>query len=81
MSGEDAAWFSLRQTVYASGCRIYLSKNTSMSFTEIQNEAWSYFQSAMSALVELLFTPTCLLALRALVAMVKTSESYVLDIN
>lgn len=52
-----------------------------MSFTEIQNEAWSYFQSAMSALVELLFTPTGLLALRALVAMVKTSESYVLDIN
>ncbi|OQU95760.1 Fungal specific transcription factor domain-containing protein [Cladophialophora immunda] len=74
VSGDDAAWFALRKTVYASGCRIYLSKNTSMSFTEIQTEAWSYFQSAMSVLIELLFTPTGLLAVRALVAMAFFAE-------
>lgn len=80
VSGDDAPWFALRKTVYASGCRIYLSKNTSMSFTEIQTEAWSYFQSAMSVLLELIFTPTGLLAVRALVAMVKIPKSMVLNI-
>ncbi|OAG42085.1 hypothetical protein AYO21_03539 [Fonsecaea monophora] len=74
VSGDDASWFALRKTVYASGCRIYLSKHTSMSFTEIQAEAWSYFQSAMSVLIELLFTPTGLLAVRALIAMAFFSE-------
>ena len=69
-SEDSVSWFALRKTVYAAGCRIYLSRNTSMSFTEIQTEAWGYFQSAMSVLIELLFTPTGLLAIRALVAMV-----------
>jgi hypothetical protein len=64
----------LRKTVYASGCRIYLSKNSLMSFTDIQNEAWGYFQNAMSVLTELLFTPSGLLAVRALVAMTFFSE-------
>ncbi|KIW98761.1 uncharacterized protein Z519_00424 [Cladophialophora bantiana CBS 173.52] len=45
-----------------------------MSFTDIKTEAWSYFQSATSVLIELLFTPTGLLAVRALVAMTFFSE-------
>ncbi|KAK5217827.1 hypothetical protein LTR72_009490 [Exophiala xenobiotica] len=73
-SEESASWHALRNTVYASGCRIYLSKHTSKSFTEIQTEAWCYFQRAMSVLMELLFTPTGLLAIRALVAMTFFSE-------
>ena len=69
-SGADPAWYALRKTVYASGCRIYKSKNTSTSFADIQTEAWGFFQCAMSVFAELLFTPTGLLAVRALGAMV-----------
>lgn len=69
--GADPAWYALRKTIYASGCRIYKSKHTSASFADIQAEAWGYFQCAMSVMAELLFTPTGLLAVRALCAMVK----------
>lgn len=72
VSADDPAWFALRKAVYASGCRTYLSKYTSRSFKDIQREAWSYFQGAMSVLTELLFTPSGLLAVRALCAMVRT---------
>ena len=67
----DPGWYALRKTVYASGCRIYKSKHTSTSFADIQTEAWTYFQCAMSVFTELLFTPTGLLAVRALGAMVR----------
>lgn len=70
--GADPAWYALRKTVYASGCRIYKSKHTSTSFADIQTEAWGFFQCAMSVLAELLFTPTGLLAVRALGAMVRS---------
>lgn len=69
----DPAWYALRKTVYASGCRIYKSKHTPTSFADIQAEAWGLFQCAMSVFVELLFTPTSLLAVRALGAMVRIS--------
>jgi hypothetical protein len=70
-TAEDSiAWYALRQTVFAAGCRIYLSKDTSIPFANIQTEAWRYFQGALSVLNELIFTPTDLLAVRALVAMV-----------
>ena len=71
-SGADPAWYALRKTVYASGCRIYKSKHTSTSFADIQTEAWGFFQCAMSVFAELLFTPTGLLAVRALGAMVRS---------
>lgn len=67
---DDPAWYALRQTVYASGCRICLAKDASYSFSDVQNEAWSYFRNAMSVHTELLFTFTELLAVRALIAMV-----------
>ena len=70
VSEDNVAWYALRQTVFASGCRIYLSKDPLMSFTDIQTESWSYFQGALSVLSELLFTPTGSLAVRALAAMV-----------
>lgn len=73
--GADPGWYALRKTVYASGCRIFKSKHTSTSFADIQTEAWSYFQCAMSVFTELLFTPSGLLAVRALGAMVRSRRS------
>lgn len=72
----DSGWYALRKTVYACGCRIYKSKHTSTSFPDIQTEAWKYFQCAMSVFTELLFTPTGLLAVRALCAMVRPSPTF-----
>ncbi|KAJ9612953.1 hypothetical protein H2200_002894 [Cladophialophora chaetospira] len=67
--GDDPAWTAIRKTVYAVGCRTYLSKNSGKSFREIRELSWSYFQDALLVLLELLFTPTDLLAVRALLAM------------
>ncbi|KAK5046782.1 hypothetical protein LTR84_007136 [Exophiala bonariae] len=71
---NDPAWHALRNTVYASGCRIVLSKNDASHYSEIQKEAWSYFQNAMSAHTELLFTFTSIMAVRALIAMTFFTE-------
>ena len=70
VAGDDPAWYALRHTVYASGCRVYHSESNSLSFTEVQNEAWRYFENALSVLVQLLLTPSGLLSVRALAAMV-----------
>ena len=67
---DDPAWYALRQCVYASSCRIVLSKDQSNSFSHNQKEAWSYFRNAMSVHTELLYTFTGLMAVRALIAMV-----------
>lgn len=67
----STAWYALRNTVFASGCRIALSKDASKSFSEIESEAWGYFANAFSVYTELMFTFSGLLAVRALIAMVR----------
>ncbi|RDW58226.1 hypothetical protein BP6252_13637 [Coleophoma cylindrospora] len=65
---EDPAWFALRNTVYASGCRIHMSQSNS-SFLDTQACAWKYFEKALSVHSELLFSATGLTAVEALAAM------------
>lgn len=72
---DNVAWNALRQTVFASGCRIYHSRSLVKSFHDIHTESWGYFRGALSLLSELLFTPTGLLAVRALAAMVSTLDT------
>jgi hypothetical protein len=69
---DDVSWFALRNAVYASGCRIVLSKLASVTFSEAQAQAWSYFENALSVHTELLYTPTGLTAVQALALMVRT---------
>ena len=69
-SEDDPAWYALRNTVYAGGCRIVLSKGNHISFTDAENQGWKYFQNALSVHTDLLFAPTGLSAVRALAAMV-----------
>ena len=57
--------------MYASGCRVILAKQTSMTFSEAQAQAWQYFENALSVHTELLYTPTGLPAVQALAIMVR----------
>ena len=69
---DDPSWYALRNAVYATGCRIVLSKDPSTTFGEDQARAWRYFENALSVHTELLYTPTGLPAVQALAIMVGT---------
>jgi hypothetical protein len=69
---DDVAWYALRNTVYAGGCRVVLSRSCSTSFVDAQAQAWRYFQNALAVYSDLLFTPTALSAVQALAAMVSS---------
>ncbi|KIW41959.1 uncharacterized protein PV06_05553 [Exophiala oligosperma] len=66
---HDAPWFALRNTVYASGCRALLSKNTSVSFIAANTKSHQYFMNAMSVFGEMLFGRSGFTALQAIVLM------------
>ncbi|MCJ1299227.1 hypothetical protein MMC08_002019 [Hypocenomyce scalaris] len=66
---EDPSWYALRNTVYASGCRIFLSKDPSTTFLDAQVQAWQYFENALSVLRELELSPAGLSAIQALTVM------------
>ncbi|KIW78567.1 hypothetical protein Z517_08405 [Fonsecaea pedrosoi CBS 271.37] len=65
----DVVWHALRKTIYAAGCTIYLPKHSTLSYKEIQSQAWGYFQQALSSLVQILFTPNGILSIRCILAM------------
>jgi hypothetical protein len=71
-SDDDPAWYALRNTVYACGCRIELSRaSIATSLLEAEEKAWQFFQKALSVHTELLYLPTGLMAVEALTAMVR----------
>ena len=67
---DDPSWYAMRNIVYASGCRTFLAKQKTVPWKEVQDRSWPFFENALSVYVELLYTPTGLLAVRALSAMV-----------
>ena len=67
---EDAAWYALRNIVYAAGCRCALANDGSVSFLEAQWQAFSCFQNALSVFNELIFAYTGLTGVRVLTIMV-----------
>jgi len=69
-STDDAAWYALRNSVYASGCRAFFAKQSSVTWAEAQRRSWPYLENALSVQLELMYTPTDLMAVRALAAMV-----------
>ena len=66
----DAAWFALRNIVYAAGCRCVLAEDSSFTFVEAQTQAFRLFQNALSVFTELTFAYTGLTGVRALTIMV-----------
>lgn len=67
---EDAAWYALRHTVYATGCRIALSVDeSSASFSEASTQAWRYYENALAVHTDLLYGKTGLMSVQALILM------------
>lgn len=68
---DDAAWYALRNIVYAFGCRYELGKASySSTFIEAQRGGWAYFENAMSRHTELTFCRSGIMAVQALAVMV-----------
>jgi hypothetical protein len=74
---EDPAWYAMRNTVYAWGCRLEWSReHGAASFAEAQSQAWRYFENALSVHTELIYSESGLLAVEALFAMVRPISCY-----
>jgi hypothetical protein len=73
---ENAAWYALRNAVYAEGCRSAGSKESGQDFSQVQAEAARYFENAVSVLTELLFTPSGLMVVQAVVVMVRSLTQF-----
>ncbi|KAJ5359041.1 fungal-specific transcription factor domain-containing protein [Penicillium cataractarum] len=71
---EDVAWYALRNAVYAIGRRVAASMDGTMDFAEIQAESLRLFHNAFSVFAELLFRPSGLMAVQALVVMTSFAE-------
>lgn len=66
------AWYALRNIIYATGCRIALGVGAdSATFAEARNKAWGYFENALAIHTELIYAPSGLIAIQALMAMVR----------
>jgi hypothetical protein len=70
LHGDDDAHYALRNAIYAVGCRAAAQLDESPNFTETQQLSLKYFQNAFSVYTDLLYMPSGLTAVEALVVMV-----------
>ena len=69
--GQDPAWYALRNTIYAAGCRISIAGSANPSaHAEANIRAWRYFQNALSVHVDLLGVRSDTANIEALAVMV-----------
>ncbi|RSL58714.1 hypothetical protein CEP54_007604 [Fusarium duplospermum] len=69
-------WYAMRNTVYASGCRFIISEaRNPQAFSESRAQSWKYLENALSVHTELLYGPTDLDCIRALVLMAFHAEA------
>ncbi|EXJ71827.1 uncharacterized protein A1O5_04328 [Cladophialophora psammophila CBS 110553] len=74
-SEGDLAWYALRNTVYATGCRIVVSgSNSHNAFNEARTQSWPYFENALSAHTDLLFSRSDMTTIQAFLAMAFYAE-------
>lgn len=66
---DNAAWYALRNVVYAFGIRTELGNASSSNFIKSQQAGWRYFENALSRHTELTFCRTGLMAVQALATM------------
>lgn len=70
-SRQDTAWYALRNTVYATGCRITAADGAHLAAsTEAHGQAWQYFQNALSVHTDLVCVRSGTSAIEALAVMV-----------
>lgn len=67
---EDVAWYALRNAVYAIGCRTVMAMDRTRDFSEIQQESLRLFHNSFFVLLDLLYMPSGLMAVQALIVMV-----------
>ncbi|GAD98466.1 hypothetical protein BC1G_04425 [Paecilomyces variotii No. 5] len=67
---DDAANYALRNAVYAVGCRAAALADPGKDFVEVQQLSSRYFYNAFSVHADLLFMPSSLVGVRALIVMV-----------
>ncbi|KAM5383740.1 hypothetical protein ACJZ2D_001729 [Fusarium nematophilum] len=73
VKNEDPAWYALRNAIYATGCRIELSKTG--NFRYAFQTAWTFFSNCLSVHLELLYFRTSMMAIQALTIMGYFTES------
>jgi hypothetical protein len=69
---EDPAWYALRHTIYAHGCRIMLADGDYAStFAKARSQSRRYFENALSVFSQLVFMPNGIDSVHTLVMMVR----------
>jgi len=72
----DPAWYALRHTVYATGCRLALSVNdTPASFNDARKQSWRLYENALAVHTDLLYGKTDITAIQALLFMAFFAEA------
>ncbi|KAF4453500.1 Transcription factor [Fusarium albosuccineum] len=64
---ENPAWYALRNAIYATGCRLELSKTG--KFRHASQTSWAYFSNSLSVHLELMYFQTTMMAIQALTVM------------
>lgn len=63
----DVAWHTLRNAIYATGCRIHLLET--QTFHQANQTAWRYFENALTSHTQTLLFKTSLTSVQALTVM------------
>uniref|UniRef100_A0A8H7K6F2 Zn(2)-C6 fungal-type domain-containing protein n=1 Tax=Bionectria ochroleuca TaxID=29856 RepID=A0A8H7K6F2_BIOOC len=75
-SCSDASWYALRNTIYASGCRVSLCADSGPEpFSRSRAQSWKYFENALSVHTELLYVSTDITSIQALILMAFHAEA------
>lgn len=68
---QDKAWYALRNTVYALGCRVSLSQEAGPDgFAESRTRSWQYFENALAVHTDIIYGRAEVTSIRALILMV-----------
>ncbi|KAK7214592.1 hypothetical protein V2G26_002595 [Clonostachys chloroleuca] len=75
-SRSDASWYALRNTIYASGCRVSLCVDSGPeSFSRSRAQSWKYFENALSVHTELLYVSPDITSIQVLTLMAFHAEA------
>lgn len=70
-SSTDKAWYALRNTVYALGCRVALSLESGPAgYAESRSQSWRYFENSLAVATDLMYGRAEVTSVRALILMV-----------
>lgn len=65
---EDPGWYALRNIIYATGCRIEMSKTHNIG--DSNQAAWGWVENALSVHTEILYFETSMIGIQALTLIV-----------